>query len=147
MNRINRRHPHRHSAFTLIELLLVMVILIILASIVVPKMSGYSEKARKSKAITEISSFKTALQAFEIDCGRFPTSDEGLRALVQAPAGVQGYKTGGYLDANEVPNDPWTRPYQYRCPGRQKHPDGYDVFSMGPDGHEGGDDDIGNWTP
>src|SRR4051794_12078399 len=95
-------------AFTLIELLLVMVILIILASIVVPKMSGYSERARKSKAVTEVGSFKTALQAFEIDCGRFPTSDEGLRALVQQPPGVQNWKQGGYID--DVPNDPWNHP-------------------------------------
>src|SRR6266487_69961 len=137
---MNRR---KQTAFTLIELLLVMVILIILASIVVPKMSGYSEKARKSKAITEIGSFKTALQAFEIDCGRFPTSDEGLKALVSPPPGVQNYKQGGYME--EIPMDPWGNQYQYRCPGT-RHPDGYDVFSMGPDGHEGGSDDIGNWT-
>ena len=139
---MNRMTYRRRRAFTLIELLLVMVILIILASIVVPKMSGYSEKARKSKAITEIGSFKTAIQAFEIDCGRYPTSDEGLRALVQAPPGVQNYKQGGYME--DIPNDPWGHPYVYRAPGTH-HPDGYDVFTMGADGHEGGDDDLGNW--
>ncbi len=133
----------KRRAFTLIELLLVMVILVVLAGIVVPKMTGYSEKARKSKAITEIGSFKTALQAFEIDNGRFPTNEEGLKALVQQPAGLQNWKQGGYMES--VPNDPWDHPYVYRCPG-QHHPDGFDVFSMGPDGHEGGTDDIGNWT-
>ena len=138
LNRKNRR-----SAFTLIELLLVMVILVILASIVVPKMTGYSERARKSRATAEIGSFKTALQAFEVDCGRFPTSDEGLHALVQAPSGVQNYKQGGYMD--EIPMDPWGHAYIYKCPG-QHHPDGFDVLSMGPDGHEGGSDDIGNWS-
>ena len=139
---MNRRFKHR-NAFTLIELLLVMVILVVLASIVVPKMTGYSERARKSKAVTEIGSFKTALQAFEVDCGRFPTSDEGLKALLSPPPGVQNYKQGGYME--EIPMDPWGNQYQYRCPGT-RHPDGYDVFSMGPDGHEGGSDDIGNWT-
>lgn len=138
------RHQRQYrNAFTLIELLLVMVIIVILASIVVPKMSGISQRGNKTKATAEIASFKTALQAFEIDCGRFPTNDEGLGALKQPPAGVQNYKQGGYMD--DVPNDPWGRPYVYRCPG-QKHPDGFDVFTMGPDGHEGGDDDIGNWT-
>ncbi len=144
MNKVIRRIHARRSAFTLIELLLVMVILIILASIVVPKMSGYSEKARKTKATSEIAAFKTALQAFEIDCGRFPSSDEGLRALVVQPSNVQGWKQGGYMD--DIPADPWGHPYQYRCPG-QHHTDTYDVFSMGADGHEGGDDDITNWTP
>jgi general secretion pathway protein G len=127
----------------LIELLLVMVILAILASIVVPKMTGYSERAKKTKAVTEIASFKDGLKMFEVDCGRFPTSDEGLQALVHQPGNVQGWKEGGYME--EIPNDPWGNPYQYRCPG-QHNPDGYDVFSMGPDGHEGGTDDIGNWS-
>jgi general secretion pathway protein G len=133
----------RRNAFTLIELLLVMVILVILASIVVPKMTGYSERARKTKAITEVGSFKTALTAFEVDCGRFPSTDEGLQALIHAPSGVQGFKQGGYME--EIPADPWGNPYQYKCPG-QHNPDSFDVFSMGPDGHEGGTDDLGNWT-
>jgi general secretion pathway protein G len=119
-----------------------MVILVILASIIVPKMTGYSERARKSRAVADIDAFKTTLTAFEIDCGRFPTTEEGLNALVQAPSGVQGFKQGGYLP--EVPKDPWGNPYQYRQPG-QHNPD-FDVFSMGPDGHEGGTDDIGNWN-
>src|SRR2546421_10539337 len=140
------RNPMRnlkHRGFTLIELLLVMVILVVLASIVVPKMTGYSERARKSKAVTEIGSFKTALQAFEVDCGRFPTSEEGLKALVQQPPGVQNFKQGGYME--DIPPDPWGNPYVYRCPGTH-HPDSFDVYSMGADGHEGGGDDIGNWT-
>jgi general secretion pathway protein G len=134
---------HRRSAFTLIELLLVMVIIIILASIVVPKMSGYSERARKSKATAEIDAFKTSLAAFETDTGRFPTTEEGLNALVHAPNGVQNFKAGGYMD--EIPPDPWGNAYIYRSPGIH-HPDTFDVFTAGPDGHEGGGDDIGNWT-
>ena len=137
-NRSNRR-----TGFTLIELLLVMVIIVILASIVVPKMSGISQRGNKTKATAEIGSFKTAIQEFEIDCGRFPTSDEGLAALKQAPAGVQNFKQGGYMD--DIPNDPWGHPYVYKCPG-QHHPDGFDVYSVGPDGQAGSDDDIGNWT-
>src|SRR4051812_43406091 len=138
-----RKRNHRRSAFTLIELLLVMVIIIILASIVVPKMSGYSERARKSKAAAEIESFKTALAAFETDTGRFPNTEEGLAALVHSPSGVQNFKAGGYMD--EIPKDPWQNDYVYRSPGTH-HPDTFDVFTMGPDGHEGGGDDIGNWT-
>jgi general secretion pathway protein G len=144
MNDLRWKRGQR-NAFTLIELLLVMVILVILASIIVPKMTGYSEKARKTKAAADVDSFKSELKMFEIDCGRFPTSEEGLQALVHQPNGVQGYKQGGYMDGDVIPNDPWGNPYQYRCPG-QHNPDGYDVFSMGPDGHEGGSDDIGNWT-
>ena len=132
------------SAFTLIELLLVMVIIVILASIVVPRMTGISQRGNKTKATAEISSFKTALQMFETDCGRFPTSEEGLQALKNPPAGVQNYRQGGYME--DVPAvDPWGHPYIYKCPG-VRHPDGFDVYSWGPDGHEGGGDDIGNWS-
>jgi general secretion pathway protein G len=139
----NRIGPVR-SAFTLIELLLVMVILVILASIVVPKMSGYSEKARLTKAKTEISSFDTALAAFEVDCGRYPSDQEGLQALVTQPQGADGWKPGGYMKS--VPaTDPWGKPYIYHFPGTHNTSEP-DISSSGPDQQEGTADDITNWV-
>src|SRR3954466_2460350 len=103
-----------HKSFTLIELLLVMVILVVLAAVVVPKFTSRSEQARITAAKTDISSFETALDAFEVDCGRYPTNEEGLTALVQQPPNVQNWR--GYLK-RAVPNDPWGNPYAYRYPG------------------------------
>jgi len=123
------------SAFTLIELLLVLVILAVLAAVVVPKFTNRSEQARITAAKTQISAFKTSLDAFEVDCGRFPTNEEGLRALVEQPAGVQNWH--GYMKT--VPNDPWGNPYVYKYPS-QVDPNSYDVYSFGPDGREGNDD-------
>jgi general secretion pathway protein G len=125
--------------FTLIELLLVLVILGVLAALVVPKFVGRGQQARETAAKADISSIKTALNAFEIDTGRFPSTEEGLSALVQAPANVQNWKS--YLDA--VPKDPWGNAYQYRYPGQRGGE--FDVYSFGADGREG-NDDIGNWN-
>jgi general secretion pathway protein G len=86
---------------------------------------------------------ETALDAFEVDCGRCPTSDEGLRALMECPPQLQGKWQGPYLKRG-VPNDPWGAPYVYRCPGTH-NASGYDLFSIGPDGREG-NDDIDNWS-
>ncbi len=128
--------------FTLIELLLVLVILGILAAIVVPKFGGRTEQARVAAAQTQISSFKTALDAFEVDTGTYPKGSEGLMDLVQSPRDAQGWK-GPYM--NEIPLDPWQHPYVYVCPGRN-NPSSYDLYSMGPDGREGTEDDITNWA-
>jgi general secretion pathway protein G len=124
-------------AFTLIELLLVMVILAILAAIVVPKFTGRTEQARVTAAKADISSMKVALGAFETDTGRFPTTDEGLNALITPPPGIQGW-TRPYLD--KVPNDPWGHAYIYRSPGSNNKD--FDLFSAGPDGREGSADDV-----
>jgi general secretion pathway protein G len=125
------------SGFTLIELLLVLVILAVLAAIVVPKFTGRTEQTRQAAAKADISSLKVALSAFELDTGRFPTAEEGLQVLVDKPADVQGW-TGPYVE--KVPNDPWGHPYIYRNPGSGNKD--FDLFSSGPDGHEGGTDDI-----
>jgi general secretion pathway protein G len=136
-NRIHRTQ----RAFTLIELLLVLVILGILAAIVVPKFAGRTEQARLTAATTQINSFSTALDAFEVDNGYYPKGRNGLTDLVQQPRDAQNWK-GPYL--KEVPLDPWNNAYIYEYPGKH-NPNGYDLSSMGPDGRTGGGDDVMNW--
>jgi general secretion pathway protein G len=139
-----RNTNHERSAFTLIELLLVLVILGVLAAIVVPRFTGQGEKAKKDAARTGISGISTGLRMFETQCGRFPSTDEGLQALVEQPGDLKGW-SGPYLETTSVPNDPWGKPYQYRYPG-QHNTKGYDLWSYGPDMNDGGGDDIDNWT-
>jgi len=129
--------------FTLVELLLVLVILAVLAAIVVPKFTKRSEQARIAAATTDIASFGTALDMFELDVGRYPSSDEGLKALVEQPSNAKEWK-GPYLKRT-IGNDPWGHPYIYRAPGAH-NANGYDLYSYGPDGAEGGGDDIDNWS-
>ncbi len=132
----------RRNAFTLIELLLVLVILGVLAAVVVPKLAGRGEQARLTAAKADISSLEGALDQFETDAGRYPTADEGLGALVNPPSNVKAWN-GPYV--KQVPNDPWGHPYIYRYPGIH-NTRGLDLASMGPDGQEGTQDDIDNWT-
>lgn len=130
------------SAFTLIELLLVLVILAILTSVVVLNFANRPDQARRTAAQTDIHTISTALDAFKIDTGRFPTSDEGLQALQTQPGNVRNWN-GPYLKS--LPSDPWGNAYVYRYPGTH-NANQYDLSSNGPDGHEGGDDDIDNWS-
>jgi general secretion pathway protein G len=132
----------RRNGFTLIELLLVLVILGVLAAIVVPKIAGRSEDARIKATKADISIIEGQLDQFEIDCGRYPTTEEGLRALIEAPGNVTDWK-GPYVKKG-VPTDAWNRPYVYVFPG-SNNPSSFDLYSLGPDGREGGDD-INNWT-
>jgi general secretion pathway protein G len=137
----------RTRAFTLIELLLVMVILAVLAALVLPKFTGRTEDANKTAAQTQISSlFSTALDLYEADNGSFPTTAQGLAALRAKPTSSPEPKhwKGPYLKS-DVPKDPWGNEYTYRSPG-QKNPSGYDLVCAGPDGREGTEDDITNWT-
>ena len=135
-----RRRVQR--GFTLIELLLVLVILGILAAIVVPKFSGRTEQARQTAAQSQIATFGTALDAFEVDNGFYPKGKNGLSDLVQAPRDLQNWK-GPYLKG-QITLDPWQHPYVYECPGKH-NPTSYDVASMGPDGRLGNEDDVTNW--
>ena len=137
-----RRRPRSVGGFTLIELLLVLVILAILAGIVITKFAGRTEQARNTAAKTTISNVATALEAYEVDTGHYPTTQEGLQALTQAPSGATNWK-GPYLQ-KAVGNDPWDHPFVYRCPG-QHNTDGFDLYSFGPDGQDGTPDDIANW--
>ncbi|PYJ60213.1 MAG: type II secretion system protein GspG [Verrucomicrobia bacterium] len=130
------------QAFTLIELMLVIVILGILAAIVVPKFSGSTERARIAAAQSQIANFGTALDAFEVDMGYYPKGKNGLLDLVQQPRDAQNWH-GPYLKL-DVPPDPWGHPYIYECPGKH-NPSGYDLMSAGPDGRTESDDDIANW--
>ena len=139
-----RRRPSRAAGFTLIELLLVVVIIGILAAIVVPKLAGRSEDARISAAKGDLNSLRTALSMYEVDNGKYPTSEQGLQALLAKPAGAPEPKNwkGPYLqNMTEVPLDPWGQKYQYVCPGT-KNASGFDLFSSGPDGQPGSADDV-----
>lgn len=141
-NWASRTALRSHKAFTLIELLLVLVILGILAAIVVPKFSNRTVQAQIAAAGSQISMFGTALDAFEVDNGYYPRGKNGLLDLVQPPRDAQNWK-GPYLKG-EVPKDPWGVPYIYECPGKH-NPTSYDLYSGGPDLRVGTDDDIANW--
>ncbi len=133
----------RRGGFSLIELLLVLVILATLAALVVTKFAGRSKQAKVTAAETEVSRLETALDAFEIDVGRYPTAQEGLRALYEQPSNAESWK-GPYLKRG-IPMDPWRNEYIYEYPGRYNQ-EGFDLHSLGPDCQDGTDDDIKNWS-
>jgi len=135
----------RNAAFTLIELLLVIVIIATLAAIVVPNLAGSSQKSKIGAAKGQIANLETALDKFEAECGRYPTTSEGLNALQVQPSGLKGW-AGPYLK-KDIPNDPWDHPYVYKSPGtHSKAANSYDLSSNGPDGAEGTADDIESWN-
>lgn len=138
-NHINVRH-----AFTLIELLLVLVILGILAAVVVPKFAGKSEMARKTAAKHDIATINGALDAFNVETGRYPSSEEGLGALMSNSGGIKNWN-GPYLKEGTNLKDPWGNPYVYRYPGSQ-NPNSYDLFSTGQDGKDSSGNEINNWS-
>src|SRR2546423_15109557 len=104
--KIKQPNPSRPPAFTLVELLLVLVILGILAAIVIPKFSGRTEQAKEQAAVTQISTFRTALDAFEVDNGYYPKGRNGLVDLIQAPREAQNWR-GAFLQSDTIPKDPW----------------------------------------
>jgi len=144
--RVATRRSEYVRAFTLIEVMVVVVILGILAMIIMPRILDRPEQARRVAAKAQIKIFQTALALFKNDTGGFPTTSEGMEALVSDP-GVRGWKKGGYLEQGKVPLDPWGNPYIYLCPGREGRD--YDIASYGKDGESGGSDndaDIESWN-
>ncbi len=139
-------HRVRLPGFTLIELMVVIVILGLLATIIMPKILDRPEQARRLKAKVQIRNFQSALALFKTDTGRFPTTSQSLEALINDP-GLRGWKQGGYIEGGKVPLDPWGNPYLYLCPG--VHGEDYEIESYGKDGEDGGtgdDADIESWN-
>jgi general secretion pathway protein G len=136
----------RQRGFTLIEIMVVVVIMGILAALVVPRLMGRADDARITAARQDISSLMQALKLYRLDNQRYPTTEQGLQALVVRPQSgppANGWKNGGYID--KLPKDPWGNPYQFLSPGVKGE---VDVFSFGADGQPGGaggDADIGSW--
>lgn len=137
------------AGFTLIEIMVVIIILGLLAAIVMPRIVGETDRARYEQAKVQMRILEDSLKRYKLDNGRFPTTEQGLEALVQKPTiGVvpRSWPTGGYLDKPEIPEDPWGNKYVYISPG-QHGPD-YDLKSYGADGIEGGeeyDQDVESW--
>ena len=134
------------AGFTLIEIMVVIAIIGILATLIVPKIMGRPDEARATAAKHDVGTLVQAFKLYRLDIGRYPTTEQGIRALVEKPTSEpvpQNWKAGGYLDS--VPKDPWGNPYQYANPGTHGE---IDVYSYGSDGKPGGtgnDADIGNW--
>ncbi|MGC9420970.1 MULTISPECIES: type II secretion system major pseudopilin GspG [Vibrio] len=136
----------KQSGFTLLEVMVVVVILGILASVVVPNLLGNKDKADQQKAITDIVALENALDMYRLDNSVYPTTDQGLDALVSKPSNPEprNYRNDGYI--RRLPKDPWGNDYQYLSPGEHGR---VDVFTLGADGQEGGEGanaDIGNWN-
>ncbi len=141
--RVKKQQLH-NTGFTLIELMIVVVILGLLATIIMPKILDRPEQARRMKTKVDIRSIESALALFKTDTGRFPTTSEGLEVLVSNP-GIKGYNADGYLD--KVPSDPWGTRYVYISPGMNNR--NYDLKSYGKDGEGGGAEDnadIESWN-
>lgn len=138
------RSTQIQRGFTLIEIMVVVVILGILAALVVPKVMSRPDEARVAAAKQDIAAIGQALKLYRLDNKRYPSTEQGLQALVNQPAqGAENWKAGGYLE--RLPTDPWEHPYQYLNPGLHGE---MDIFSYGADGVPGGtgfDADVGNW--
>ncbi|MGB2817111.1 MAG: type II secretion system major pseudopilin GspG [Burkholderiaceae bacterium] len=135
--------------FTLIEIMVVITILGVLAALIVPRVVGRTDDAKIAAAKQDIASIMQALKLYRLDNGRYPTTDQGLLALIAKPTAEpvpSNWKQGGYIERSTVPTDPWGEPYKYLNPGIRGE---IDVFSLGRDktnGGEGPDADIGSWA-
>lgn len=142
------RRPDRRAGFTLVELMVVIVIIGLLATVVAINVLPSQDRAMTGKARADVATLEQAVETYRLDNLVFPTTEQGLQALVAPPAGLaqpERYRDGGYV--RRLPEDPWGNPYQYRHPS--VHGGQFDVWSWGADGREGGegnDADIGNWN-
>ena len=143
-----KKVEHNEKGFTLIELMVVIVILGILAGLIVPRIMGRPDEARRAKARIQIESLETALKLYKLDNGNYPSTEQGLNALVEPPTigtAVKNWRQGGYLEKGKVPKDPWDNDFIYISPGA--HGD-FDLISRGADGEpdgEGKNKDINSW--
>ncbi len=140
---MKQKNYSKHG-FTLVEVMIVMVIIGLMSTFIVPRIMDRPEQARRLKAQADIKSIESALHLFKTDTGQYPTTSQGLEALVTDP-GIRGYNPGGYLD--RVPVDPWGNDYVYISPGREGRD--YDLESFGRDGQDGGtgpDANIQSWN-
>ncbi|RUO26433.1 type II secretion system protein GspG [Aliidiomarina minuta] len=134
----------KQRGFSLLELMVVLVILGILASMIVPNVMGSRDEGERQKVISDIVALENALDMYRLDNGIYPTTEQGLDALVNEPRmdpQPRRYRQGGYI--RRLPRDPWGNDYQLLNPGQYNN---IDIFSAGPDGQAGTDDDIGNWN-
>lgn len=139
--------PARAAGFTLVELMVVIVIIGLLATVVMINVMPSQDRAMVEKARADVSTLEQAVETYRLENLVYPRTDQGLDALLRAPAGLarpERYRSGGYI--RRLPADPWGNPYQYRQPGERG---AFDIFSMGADGAVGGEGDnadIGNWN-
>ncbi|WP_292038916.1 type II secretion system major pseudopilin GspG [Massilia sp. UBA6681] len=142
----SQRKQRRARGFTLVEIMVVVVIIGILGALVVPKLLGRTGEARVTAAKTDIATMSQALKLYKLDNQRYPSTEQGLQALVTKPSSgpaANGWKDGGYME--KLPKDPWGNAYQYLSPGIHGE---VDIFSLGADGQPGGtgeDADVGSW--
>ena len=144
---MSRKRLNVHG-FTLIELMVVIVILGILAGLIIPRIMGRPEEARRMKARVQMESVETALRLYKLDNGVYPSTEQGLQALIEAPTVGElprAWRKGGYLEKGKVPKDPWGHEYVYLSPGLH---DDFDLVSYGADGQPGGEErnkDVNSW--
>jgi general secretion pathway protein G len=143
-----KRTGRNQRGFTLIELMVVIVILGILAGLIIPRIMGRPDEARRAKARMQVEGIETALKLYRLDNGAYPSTEQGLQALVEQPASgplAQSWRQGGYLEKSKVPKDPWGNDFVYMSPGAHGE---FDLISRGADGEPGGEGknkDINNW--
>jgi general secretion pathway protein G len=145
MLHLRRKRTRGEAGFTLIEILVVIAIIALIMSLVGPRVLNYLAESKVKAAKIQIQSFESALDLFNLDTGRYPTTAEGLTALVRSPGTIAAWN-GPYLKGGVLPDDPWGKAYQYRSPGEHGS---YDILSYGSDGQEGGSGtaaDITSWT-
>jgi general secretion pathway protein G len=148
MEKNMKKMKHNEKGFTLIELMVVIVILGILAGLIVPRIMGRPDEARRAKARIQLESLETALKLYKLDNGNYPSTEQGLNALVEPPTvgtPLKNWRQGGYLEKGKVPKDPWDNDFVYISPGA--HGD-YDLICRGADGEpdgEGKNKDINSW--